>query len=95
MGSDPLASGVVVAGGGHLHVELHGAEPNSSYFIGACGVNDSSSCAADPSTLLNTDASGNGALDESRPIPNNSGPELIVEIFRNNQLQYVGGFTVQ
>ena len=95
LGSDPLTAGAVVAGGGHVHIELHGAAPNATYTAGACGVNDSSSCNSLSGVSITTDASGNGSFDAATFLDSNGGPALIVEIFHNNQLQYVSGFTVQ
>lgn len=94
-GTDPLTSGTVVAGGGHVHVELHGAAPNGTYTIGACGVNDSSSCSELTGGTLTTDSSGNGTLDVNGFLEGNGDPSVIVEVFRNAQRQYVSGFTVQ
>lgn len=95
LGSDPLASGMVTAGGGHVHIELHGAAANGTYTVGACGVNDSSSCSSISGVSIVTDASGNGATDAATFIQGNGDPAAIVELFRDNQLQYVSGFTVQ
>ncbi len=95
LGNDPLGSGVVVAGGGHLHIELHGAAPNATYTVGACGVNDSSSCSSTSGVSIMTDASGNGSTDAATFIQGNGDPAAIVEIFHNDQLQFVSGFVVQ
>ena len=94
-GADPLTSGMVVAGGGHVHVELHGAAPNGTYIIGACGVNDSSSCSQLNGATIVTDSSGNGTLDTAGFLDGNGDPAIIVELFRNNQRQFVSGFTIQ
>ena len=94
-GTDPLTSGTVVSGGGKIHIELHGAAPNGTYIIGACGVNDSSSCSQLNGATITTDSSGNGTLDTNGFLFGNGDPAIVVELFRNSQRQFVSGFTVQ
>lgn len=94
IGTDPLSSGIVTAGGGHIHVELRGALPNAQYSLGACGVGDGSSCSG-LSGLFSTDASGNGTLDAAVRVTGNGDNRVIIEVFRGDDLEYVTGFTVQ
>ena len=102
LGNDALGSGFISAGtagnapgtnSGKLHAELHGAAPNSTYFITECGRGGSSSCFSVNGPGVVTDASGNGTLDE--PFFTNLDPAIVFEFIRDNQVQYVTGFTVQ
>ncbi len=94
LGTDAVTLGFLIAGNGHLHAELHGAAPNATYSIVACGVNGSSSCqtVSQPGTL-STDGAGNGSLDQG--FLTTGDPAVVFELFRNNQLEFATGFTVQ
>lgn len=90
-GTDPLGSGFVTANQGKLHVELHGAAPNTTYSIVQCGVNGGSSC--DVSGSITTDGTGTAISDQSYFTATN--PEVVFEFFKGNDLEYVTGFVVK